>query len=62
VICLALVFLAAVLYIPALQTLFRFSVLHPSDLLLSLAAGLAGVLWFELLKLWNRRRIATQNL
>jgi P-type Ca2+ transporter type 2C len=62
VITLALVFLAAVLYIPALQTLFRFSVLHPNDLLLSLAAGLAGVVWFELLKLWNRRRIATQNL
>jgi P-type Ca2+ transporter type 2C len=61
VISLALIFLAAVLYIPALQTLFRFSVLHPNDLLLSLAAGLAGVLWFELLKLWNRRRIATQN-
>jgi E1-E2 ATPase/Cation transporting ATPase, C-terminus len=62
VISLALVFLAAVLYIPALQTLFRFSVLHPNDLLLSLASGLAGVLWFELLKLWNRQRIATQNL
>jgi P-type Ca2+ transporter type 2C len=62
VIGLALIFLAAVLYIPALQTLFRFSVLHPNDLLLSLAAGLAGVLWFELLKLWNRQRIATQNL
>jgi P-type Ca2+ transporter type 2C len=55
VICLAIVFLAAVLYIPTLRTLFRFSFLHPNDLLLSVGAGLISIFWFEWLKLWNRQ-------
>ncbi|WKE66900.1 cation-translocating P-type ATPase [Gallaecimonas kandeliae] len=46
-----LLFLALVLYVPALRTLFSFSLLHPLDLLLSLVAGGLGLLWFELLKL-----------
>ncbi|MBI3581297.1 MAG: cation-translocating P-type ATPase [Nitrospinae bacterium] len=46
----AFVFLTLVLYAPPLRAAFRFSFLHPVDLLISLLAGLAAVLWFELLK------------
>jgi len=46
----ALLVLAAILYVPFLQSLFRFSQLHPSDVLIACAAGLAGVAWFEALK------------
>jgi Ca2+-transporting ATPase len=42
--------LALVLYVPGLRMLFRFSVLHPIDLAICLAAGVASTLWFEALK------------
>jgi Ca2+-transporting ATPase len=45
-----LLFLGLVLFIPTFQDLFRFSSLGPVELLLSLAAGLASILWFELFK------------
>jgi Ca2+-transporting ATPase len=44
-------FLTAVLTVPALQTLFSFAPLHASDLVVSLAAGVGCLAWFELLKL-----------
>jgi Ca2+-transporting ATPase len=48
-------FLALVLAVPAARRLFRFGPLHARDLLLSLGAGLACVLWFELVKRsWRR--------
>ena len=43
-------FLGLVLYVPFLTGLFHFSTLHVNDLLLCLAAGVASVLWFEILK------------
>ena len=43
--------LAAILSIPALQTLFSFAPLHADDLALSLAAGVGCLIWFDLLKL-----------
>jgi Ca2+-transporting ATPase len=46
--------LAVVLFVPAVRGLFHFAPLHVVDLALSLAAGLACVLWFEVLK-WHRR-------
>ena len=52
----ALVVLGLVLYVPWLRELFGFSVLHPDDLAICLAAGLASVAWFEALKLVLRRR------
>ncbi|HEX9078108.1 MAG TPA: cation-translocating P-type ATPase, partial [Desulfuromonadaceae bacterium] len=52
----AVVFLGAVLNIPALCALFRFSPLHAVDLLICSAAGLFSILWFELFKIFNRRR------
>jgi len=46
----AVVFLAMVLYVPFLRNIFKFTVLQPYDILISLAAGVASILWFELLK------------
>jgi len=45
-----LVFLFAVIYVPFLQTLFKFQSLSPKLLGLSLVAGLVCIIWFELLK------------
>lgn len=56
----ALALLALVLYVPFLRKLFGFAFLHPSDLLICLAAGITSILWFEgikvVRKLWARRR------
>jgi Ca2+-transporting ATPase len=46
----AFVFLELVLYVPFLSLLFRFGHLGPNEVLTCVAAGLAGVLWFELPK------------
>ena len=46
----AMLLLAAVLYIPFLRELFRFSTLHPADLRISFFAGLVGLLWLDLIK------------
>jgi Ca2+-transporting ATPase len=48
--------LAAAIYLPPVAGLFRFSPLTPGDALVAIAAGVAGVLWFELAKLLRRRR------
>jgi Ca2+-transporting ATPase len=52
----ATVFLAMVLYVPFLRDLFSFTVLQPSDLFIAFIAGIAGVTWFEVLKLVNSQR------
>ncbi len=51
-----LVFLGAVIYVPFLRDIFRFSILHANDLILCVAAGFASILWFELVKFFGRRR------
>ncbi len=51
-----LVFLGLVLYVPFLRHLFRFSFLHPIDLVICLAGGVVCILWFERLKILNRKR------
>ncbi|MHB1232717.1 MAG: cation-translocating P-type ATPase [Burkholderiales bacterium] len=51
-----LTLLALVLYLPGLRALFGFAVLHGDDLLLCLAAGTSGILWFELFKLMSSRQ------
>ena len=48
--------LALILSLPGLRALFGFAPLHSDDLLLSLAAGGSGILWFELFKLISSRR------
>jgi Ca2+-transporting ATPase len=52
----ALVFLAAVLYIPFLRDLFGFAYLHLLDIAICFMAGITSILWFEGLKMINRRR------
>jgi len=49
------IFLALVLYIPGLRGLFRFSFLHPLDLVLCLVLGISSVLWPELLTLRRKK-------
>ena len=52
----ATVLLAVAVSLPIAQRLFHFAPLHLPDLLLSLAAGLLCVLWFEGVKLVRGRR------
>ena len=51
----ALTFLGLVLYVPFLRDLFRFSKLHPLDLLICLGAGVLSITWFELLKIFSKK-------
>ncbi len=39
--------LVLAIYVPFLQSLFRFSPLHPLDILICLTGGVASLLWFE---------------
>jgi P-type Ca2+ transporter type 2C len=53
-------FLAIVLFAPAVRRLFQFAPLHGIDVLLSVLAGAACLVWFDLLKLtpwWQRRQM-----
>jgi Ca2+-transporting ATPase len=54
----ATVFLALVLYVPALRGLFSFDSLnkHEWDLIICLMAGAVSILWFEILKAVGRSR------
>ncbi|MCE5186513.1 MAG: cation-translocating P-type ATPase [Planctomycetaceae bacterium] len=52
----AALLLLAVLYAPYLMSMFHFTYMHPSDFLLSIAAGVATIAWFELVKLSMRKR------
>ncbi len=51
----AIAFLGLVLYVPFLCDLFHFTTLHPVDLCVATIAGVAGVMWFELLKVFRAR-------
>lgn len=51
-----LLFLALALYVPPLQKLFQFGRLSALDLLVSITAGIASVLWFEVWKFISQRR------
>jgi Ca2+-transporting ATPase len=48
--------LALVLFIPALQNLFRFAPVPVRDLAVAAGAGIFSVLWFEFFKFWNGDR------
>jgi Ca2+-transporting ATPase len=52
-----LVLLGLVLYIPFTQKLFGFAAPHIEDLAICLAASILSVLWFELFKIFMRRRM-----
>jgi Ca2+-transporting ATPase len=50
----AIVFLAMIISVPFLRELFGFAQLHFIDIAICFMAGIAGVLWFEGLKIINR--------
>jgi len=52
----ALAFLGLVLYVPFLQKLFHFALLHTTDILICLAAGFVSIAWFEVLKAMRGKR------
>lgn len=43
------------IYVPYLRSLFRFSILHPVDIAICLATGMASLIWFELWKFLRNR-------
>ena len=49
------VVLILVIYVPFLQSLFRFSPLHPLDIVICLTGGVTSLLWFEGWKLLRNR-------
>jgi Ca2+-transporting ATPase len=53
--------LTLVIYVPFLRDLFRFSILHPYDLAISLGAGVVCILWFEVVKYFSRPRTKPQT-
>lgn len=55
----AATFLALVLLVPAAQGLFHFAPLRAADMALSFGAGVACMMWFELLKVSKWRKIGT---
>jgi Ca2+-transporting ATPase len=53
--------LVLVIYVPFLQTLFRFSPLHPVDIAVCLAGGIASLMWFEVWKLLRNKASAAKS-
>ena len=49
----ALIFLALVLYVPLLRSLFHFNTLHLLDLTICFALGIFSILSFEVLRIFN---------
>jgi P-type Ca2+ transporter type 2C len=55
--------MAIVLFLPFLQQLFSFSLLHPIDLAICLSGGAICLLWLELLKVsWNNRSMVRDDI
>ncbi|MDD1749201.1 MAG: cation-translocating P-type ATPase, partial [Methanothrix sp.] len=57
----AIIFLAAVLYVPFLRELFGFAYLHFLDIALCFMAAIASILWFEALKIINGRNYDSRS-
>jgi P-type Ca2+ transporter type 2C len=51
----AVIFLGLVLNIPFLQEIFRFSIIHPIDVVICVSAGTLSIVWFELFKMFSRK-------
>ncbi|MGQ9500067.1 MAG: cation-translocating P-type ATPase [Dissulfurimicrobium sp.] len=52
-----MIFLAFVLYVPFLRDAFHFGVLHLNDLLYCFTAGCVSILWFEIFKIFARKKM-----
>lgn len=53
--------LILVLYVPFLRNLFKFGMLHLNDLAVCLGAGIACILWFEIVKYLSKPRTKQVN-
>jgi Ca2+-transporting ATPase len=62
VVCGAFAVLVLVIFVPYLQSLFRFSPLHLPDIAICLAAGVASLLWFEGWKLLRNKVTAMRTI
>ena len=51
----AVIFLGLVLNISFLRGIFRFSLIHPVDVIICVSAGIFSVVWFELFKVFSRK-------
>jgi len=58
----AVLFLALVLYVPALMSLFQFAPLHAGDLFKCVLAALCSILMFEIIKHWKPGAHLMRNL
>jgi Ca2+-transporting ATPase len=56
VVCGAMVFLGLITSVPFCRNLFHFDTLHVLDWVICISAGIASVLWFEILKVIMARR------
>ena len=52
----AIIFLTLILRVPFLRHLFQFSALTPLEILFCIAANIAGIFWFELLKIFYTKK------
>jgi P-type Ca2+ transporter type 2C len=50
--------LGLVIFLPFSREMFRFSVLHPTDLAVCAGAAACSILWFEVFKVVRRRDLA----
>ncbi len=53
--CGAVIFLGLILNTPFLREIFRFTAIHPIDVVICVSAGIMSVVWFELFKVFNRK-------
>lgn len=51
------IFLCLVLTIPFLREIFRFSVIHPIDVVICVSAGILSTVWFELFKAFSWKKV-----
>jgi len=56
----AAVFLGAALYVPVVRGVFRFTALAAVEVAICLGAGALSILWFEVLKAFNGRRVRSR--
>ncbi len=52
----AVIFLGMALNIPIFREVFRFSVIHPVDVVICVSAGISSIVWFELFKMFSRKK------
>ena len=59
--CGLLLLLPVIMYFPPIKRIFHFSTLHADDILISIAAGMGSILWFEVFKFVRNKRAMKRN-